>query len=139
MASLRLEIDIEVPAATAWRALRDVGRAHHAFADVLTACRMEAEDVRVVTFANGLVARERIVDVDDARRRLAYAVVGGRMSHHHATFEVLGRGERACRVVWCADFLPAAMAPAIGALTDQGVAALKRNLEAGLPERSDDA
>jgi carbon monoxide dehydrogenase subunit G len=129
MASLRREIDIEVPAEVAWQALRDVAHAHHAFAGVLTDCRMEADDVRVVTFANGLVARERVVDVDDARRRVAYSVLGGRLTQHHATFDVEPRGPGASRVTWCADFQPDAMAPPIGALMDQGIAALKRNLE----------
>jgi hypothetical protein len=30
---------------------------------------------RIVTFANGTVARELLVDCDDARRRLVYAVI----------------------------------------------------------------
>ena len=30
-------------------------------------------DARIVTFANGTVARELLVDCDDARRRLVYA------------------------------------------------------------------
>jgi carbon monoxide dehydrogenase subunit G len=129
MASVRREIEIDVPADAAWQALRDVGNAHRAFAGVLADCQMESDDVRVATFANGLVARERIVDVDDARRRLAYGAFGGRLSHHHATFEVEARGPHACRVAWCADFQPEAMAPAIAGLMDQGIAALKRNLE----------
>jgi hypothetical protein len=34
------------------------------------------EGARIVTFANGFVARELIVDIDDENRRLAYAVSG---------------------------------------------------------------
>ena len=41
----------------AWAALRDVGNAHRAFAGVLTDARLDG-DRRVVTFANGVVAKE---------------------------------------------------------------------------------
>ena len=47
---------------------------------------LEHDDTRVVTFANGLVVHERIVDVDDDARRLAYTVLDGPFTHHHATF-----------------------------------------------------
>jgi hypothetical protein len=133
MASVQREIDVEVSAAEAWRAIRDVGRAHALFAGVLVDCRLE-DGLRTVTFANGLVARERIVDVDEARRRLAYAVVGSeRLLHHHATLQVFETAAAACRIAWVADFLPDAMGPAIAALTDQGAAAMRRTLEVRRP------
>lgn len=77
------------------------------------------------TFANGLVAREPIIEMDEARRRLVYAVVGGRMTHHNASLQVFEVAEGACRVAWIADFLADAMQGAVGALTDAGVAAMQ--------------
>ena len=87
-------------------------------------------DVRVVTFANGMVARERIVTLDHDARRLAYASAGGRLDHHNASFQVLAEGPGRCRVVWITDLLPDAMADAVTAMVDGGVAAIRATLAA---------
>ncbi len=42
-------------------------------------------DARIVTFANGSVAREVLVDCDDKRRRLAYAIKSERLTQHSAS------------------------------------------------------
>jgi len=88
MASIHREIHIDAPATEVWDAVRDVGAPHKRLAPgFLTDTRLEG-DARIVTFANGLVARELIVDVDDTTRRLAWAVVGGRLTHHNASMQV---------------------------------------------------
>ncbi len=70
---------------------------------------------RVVSFASSLEARELIVDVDDAVRRLVWAIVGGRMSHHNASMQIFGEGANQARVVWAAG-LPNELAPAIAGM-----------------------
>ena len=79
MASIHHEQSVEVGVGTAWGALRQVGDAHRLFAPVLADGHLDG-DTRTVTFANGMVARERILDVDEtaparglhrARRRRA--------------------------------------------------------------------
>lgn len=90
--------------------------------------RME-QGARVVTFASGLVARELIVDVDDAARRLVWAVVGSpRLTHHNASLQVLAEGEGS-RLVWVADLLPNEVAGHIQALIEQGLGVMKQTLE----------
>jgi len=129
MASVHREIVIERPASEVWAALADVGALHTRLAPgFVTDCRLEP-GARVVTFANGLVARELIVDVDDDRRRVAWAVVGGRLSHHNASAQVFDDGGGATRFVWIADFLPDEHAPAIAAMIEQGMKAMKAHLE----------
>ena len=131
MASIRKEIALAVRAEAVWDALRDVGAVHRRLAaGFVTDTRLDG-DARIVTFANGLVARELIVDVDDRARRVAYAVVGGRLSHHHATMQVVADGDGRCRLVWVADLMPHDMAGAIGGMMEQGAAAMKRTLERG--------
>ena len=131
MASVHREIVIERPPAEVWDALADVGALHTRLAPGFVAdCRLEP-GARVVTFANGMVARELIVDVDAERRRVAWAVVGGRLSHHNASAQVFAEGSAATRFVWIADFLPDDHAPAIAAMIDQGMAAIKRHLDIG--------
>jgi len=130
MASIHQEILIHAEPAAVWDAVRDVGHVHTRVAPgFLTGCRMEDEPLaRVVTFANGIVARELIVDIDDAARRLVWSVVGGRMSHHNASMQIVDEGG-AARVVWVADLLPNDLAGAIAAMIGQGLAAMKTTLE----------
>lgn len=131
MASIRKEVLIETPSDLVWDAVRDVGAVHVRVAPgFLTGCCMEdAPLARVVTFANGLEARELIVDVDDAARRLVWAVVGGRMSHHNASMQIISEEAGRSRVVWIADLLPNELAPVIAGMIEQGLAAMKKTLE----------
>lgn len=132
MASIHQQIRIEVPSATVWEALRDLGALHTRLVPgFVVDCRMDGPEARLVTFANGLVARELIVDVSEARRRVAWSVVGGRLSHHNASAQVLDAGPGACEVVWVADLLPHDMAPAIAGMIEMGLAAMKRAMDEG--------
>ena len=126
MASITKHIPIAADADQVWKALRDVANPHLVFAPVLTGTEVEGDD-RVVTFANGLVARERIVDLDDRSRRLAYTVVDGPFSHHHASFTVTG-GRSWSTVTWVTDLLPDELAPVVEGLMDEGAAALEASL-----------
>jgi carbon monoxide dehydrogenase subunit G len=129
MASITREIPIDAPPEDVWKALRDVGNAHRMFPGVLVDCRLDG-DARVVTFANGLVLREMIVDLDDAARRFSWAAVGGRIRHHNASLQVLAGAQRGgTRVVWIADVLPHELASDMAGLMDQGAASLKRTLD----------
>jgi uncharacterized protein YndB with AHSA1/START domain len=131
MATIRKETLIDAPAKRVWDAVRDVGAVHERLAPgFVVDTRLEA-GARVVTFGNGLVARELIVDVDDGARRLAWAVVGSpRLSHHNASMQVFDDGGGRSRVVWIADLLPDEVAPEIRGLIEQGMAIMKRTLEA---------
>ena len=87
------------------------------------------EGARVVTFGNGMVVRELIVDVDDDARRLAWSARGGRLTHHNASVQVFADGARRCRLVWIADLLPNELAGEIRAMIDQAAAVMKKTLD----------
>lgn len=130
MASIREEISVRAKAADVWDAVRDVGKVHERLAPGFVVNTVMEEGARVVTFASGFVARELIVDVDDAARRLAWAVVGSpRLTHHNASLEVRDEGAGGTHLVWLADVLPDAAAPVIRGMIQQGMAAMKRTLE----------
>ena len=129
MASIRREVHIDVSPEAAWDALRDIGALHTRLVPgFVTDVKLE-EGARIVTFGNGLVARELIVDIDDDARRIAWSVVGGRMTHHNASAQVFPEGPNGCRFVWIADLLPNEVAPAITAMIEQGIAVIKQTLE----------
>ncbi|SDX50337.1 Polyketide cyclase / dehydrase and lipid transport [Variovorax sp. YR634] len=130
MATVYKEFIVEADAAHVWDALRDFGAVHTRLAPgFLTGCTIDAEGARILTFANGLVAREVLVGIDDAHRRLAYTVTGGQAAHHHATAQVFEEGAGRSRFVWITDVLPDAMAAYIGPMMEQGGAAMKATLE----------
>ena len=94
MASIRLEMTLRADPAKVWDAVRDVGAIHTRLApDFVTDVTMEG-DARIVTFANGMTAKELIVDVDDAARRLVWSVVEGRMTHHNGSIQIFPRRQR---------------------------------------------
>ena len=130
MASIHQEISVDVSADQAWAALRQVGQADALFAPVLNGCQLDGDN-RIVKFANGMVLHERILDVDDRRRRVAYAAVDGPgMTYHHASMQIVEAGAGRSLFVWVTDFLPEDVRANLAQLIEQGTAALKRNLEA---------
>lgn len=129
MASIQKSIEIKRGAEQAWAALRVVGNAHQLFAPVLADAELDG-DVRTARFANGMVVHERILDIDEKTRRVAYTVVDGPgMSYHHASMQIVDAGEDRCKFVWITDFLPAEAGPVLAPLIDYGTTSLKANLE----------
>ena len=129
MAAVHVETRIRASAQQVWQALAATGDAHRAFAGVLKDCRLESEDLRVATFANGLVVKERIVSVEPQRMRIAYSVIESQFVHHSASMQVVARGAGECDFVWTADVLPHAAAASITPLMEQGAKALKGVME----------
>lgn len=129
MASIRKEISIEAPPEDVWDAVRDVGALHTRLVPGFVVDTRLEDGARIVTFGNGMVARELIVDLDDEARRLVWSVVGGRFTHHNASAQVFADGDGRSRFVWTADLLPHDLARDIEALMKQGSAVLKRTLD----------
>ena len=84
---------------------------------------------RIVSFANGTVARELLVDCDDTRRRLAYAVISERLTQHSASVQVVAEDEAHCRLLWTVDVLPHEIAPYIDWQMDAAAGAMQRAFE----------
>lgn len=136
MASIRRELRIAARPETAWAALRDIGALHTRLVPgFVTDTRLE-EGARIVTFGNGMVVRELMLDVDEATQRVAWSAVGGPMTHHNASAQVFPDGADGCRFVWIADLLPDEVAPTIAAMIDQGMAVIKTTLERTERERA---
>ena len=89
---------------------------------------MDGPDARIVTFGNGMVVKELIIDIDDAKRRVAWSAVGGRLSHHNASMQIFADGD-GTKAVWLADLLPNGLAGAISGMIEQGLEAMKKTLE----------
>jgi hypothetical protein len=73
MASIHKDISIDAHPNDVWEAVRDFGAVHQRLVPGFVLESRLDGDARIVTFANGTVARELLVDCDEARRRLVYA------------------------------------------------------------------
>jgi Polyketide cyclase / dehydrase and lipid transport len=134
MASIHKDILINASPDAVWDAVRDVGKIHERLCPgfVIDTKLVEGEEplARLVTFGNGMVVKEVIIDSDDIRRRLVWTVRSERLDHHNGVMQVTDAEGRA-RAVWTADVLPHAAAANVGAMMEQGLEAMKRRLEAG--------
>src|SRR3981189_3099939 len=106
MASIHKDILIDTHPDHVWDAVRDFGAVHTRLAPgFVTDARLEG-DARIVTFANGMGAREQLVDCDEARGRLVYAVPSERVSHYSASVHFTADGDTRSRLIWIVDVLP---------------------------------
>jgi hypothetical protein len=129
VASIVLETEIDAPPTAVWDALRDWRALHQRLAPGFAIdLAVEGED-RVVTFASGLVLRERIVAVDEERQRLAWSIVDGPYTHHNGVAQVIARGGGTL-FVWTADVLPHETGPPTREAMQRGSAVIKQTLEA---------
>lgn len=105
MASIHKDILIDASPEAVWDAVRDVGRIHE-------------------RLCPGFV-----VDCDETRRRLVWTAKSERLAHHNGAMQVEAAGQGRARAVWTADVLPHAAAETVGAMMEQGLAAMKARLD----------
>jgi len=126
MASIHKDVALDAPAAEVWAAVRDFGALHTRLVPGFVLHTRRDGDLRIVSFANGTVAHEMLVDCDDARQRLVYAVKSERVAQHSASVQVIADGESHCRLVWIVDVLPNEIAGYMSAQMDEAARAMQR-------------
>lgn len=126
MASIHKDIALDASAQEVWDAVRDFGALHRRLVPGFVLDTRLDGDTRIVTFANGVVARELLVDCDDRRQRLVYAVISDRVKQHSASVQIVANGDGACRLLWTVDVLPHEIAPYMDAQMDQGALAMQK-------------
>ncbi|QAU49689.1 SRPBCC family protein [Bradyrhizobium guangzhouense] len=126
MASIHNDVPLPAPPRDVWDAVRDFGALPQRLVPgFVTRCELDG-DARVVTFANGSVAREVLVDRDDVRQRLVYAINNERLKHYSASVQVIAEGETKCRLIWIIDMLPNELATYVQEQTKAAVAAMHK-------------
>jgi hypothetical protein len=128
MASIHKDFLIDASPNDVWGALRDFGALHTRLVPGFVTDTKLDGDARIVTFANGTVARETLVDCDDERMRLVYAINNDRVKHYSASAQVFADGDARTRFVWIVDLLPNDIASYISSQMDQGVLAMQNKL-----------
>ena len=131
MASIQKEIMSASSADDVWDAVRDFGAVHMRLAPGFVTEAVMDGDSRLVTFSNGTSAREILVDCDDVKQRLVYAIVSERIRQHSASVQIYEAGDKQSKFVWTVDVLPNEIAPYISGQMDLSIAAMKKRLENG--------
>ena len=128
MASINKQVLIDADAAEVWAALREWGALHERLAPgFVTDVRLDGGD-RIVTFFNGSVVREVLVDLDEEERRLAWSIKDGPYTHHNGSAQVFEAPGGATRFVWIADLLPDELAAPTAEMMSAGLSAIERHL-----------
>ena len=129
MASIRKELLTKASVDDVWEVLRDIGALHTRLVPgFVTDTKLERGE-RIVTFGNGMVVREPIVDIDDAARRLVWSAIGGPLTHYNASAQVFADADGQTRLVWIADLLPNEAAGSINLMMEEGMTVMKSTLD----------
>jgi carbon monoxide dehydrogenase subunit G len=129
MASVRRQVHLDALPERVWDAVRDFGALHERLVPGFVVDTRLEDGVRVVTFANGVVQREPLVDLDDGLRRLVYTAVDSPMgaTHYNASVQVFPDGD-GTRLEWVVDVLPDGLRDLLGRAMDAGAAAMRATL-----------
>ena len=130
MASIRRELVLEAKPDLVWDAVQDIGAIHTRLCPGFVVDTKLEEGARTVTFGNGMVVKEVIIDLDRGARRLVWSARSERLAHHNASMQIFDEGGGRSRAVWIADLLPDSAAPNVTAMIDHGLQAMKKTLEA---------
>ena len=130
MASIRLEFDIDADAEQVWQVIGDWADGPVRMAPGHVVSSQAADNVRVVTFANGFIARERLITRDDETRRIVYSLIGDTAppEHDNAVMEIVPDGPGHCRFRWSRDVLPDEVAQPLSEAMHEAAPIIKRAL-----------
>src|SRR5258708_9860012 len=100
MASIRREIVTAACPEDVWDALRDIGALHTRLVPGFVVDTRLEPGARIVTFANGMVIREPIIDINDEARRLVWSAESDQLKHYNASAQVFTDDDAQTKVVW---------------------------------------
>jgi hypothetical protein len=131
MASIHIQFEIDLDADRVWQVIGDWANGPVAMARGHVVSSQADGDVRVVNFATGTIARERLVARDDATRRIVYSLTGDtvRPDHDNAVMQIVPDGAGRSRFVWTRDVLPDELAEPLRVAMERAAPIIKRTLE----------
>ena len=97
MPTMRKDIVTLATAAQAWDAVRDMGALHTRLVPGFVIDTKTEPGARVVTFANGVIVRERIVTLDEVRKRLVWTAESKLTTHYNSSARVESGTSKAAR------------------------------------------
>jgi len=130
MATIVREFLLDAAPDEVWDAARDVGALHTRLVPgFVVDTKLDGAD-RIVTFFNGAVMREVLIDLDEKSRRLVWTIVDGPYTHHNGAAQVFDGEAGGSIFVWTADLLPDEAAAPTAEMMERGIEIVKTTLEA---------
>jgi len=108
VSSVTVDIPIEAGATFTWDVVRDIYAVNTRLIPGFAIAVEQGPGSRIVTFADGLRATERIVELDDDARRLQYQVTDSPATHHLGT-QIVREDDTGVHLVWTTEFAPASL------------------------------
>jgi Polyketide cyclase / dehydrase and lipid transport len=131
MTSIDMEFAIDLDADYVWRVISDWTTGPSGMSgDQVVSTKVDG-NMRVVTFADGTIVRERLVTCDDDARRLVYSLLGDtvRPEHDNAVMHIVPDGPQRCRFVWSRDVLPDELSGPLSDFMERSCPMIKHALE----------
>jgi hypothetical protein len=95
-------------------------------------CKLEGDDVRAMTFADGNIARERLVARDETTRRIVWSWMDEQVLHDNTSMQVFAEDDGRTRLVWIHDTLPDKLGAWVASAMDQSMPLIKRSIESAV-------
>lgn len=124
MASIHREVELTTSADELWQKLEDPAEINKWFTFLGPVTWDEETSRRSCAFGEATLD-ELVLDVDPARRRVAYAITGGpiELTFHSASMQVVDR-EGGSTFIWTTDFKPDHAQPGLEEAIDGAVATI---------------
>jgi hypothetical protein len=127
--AMTVAIPLDASAAFVWDVVRDIYAPHKRLLPGAAVAVDQAPDARIVTFADGMKATERIVELDDDARRLVYQMTEGAPLTHHLGTQVVREDDTGVYLVWTTEFAPASKHDWATSLMNELAELMKKTLD----------
>jgi hypothetical protein len=129
MATVVREIVIDAAPEKVWSAVGDFANGPLLTSPgVIIDCHLDQPDLRALTFADGTIARERLIARDEQARRIVWGWVGDEVVHDNTSMQVFAEDGTRSRLVWIHDTLPDELAGWLATAMDQFVPVVQQAL-----------
>ena len=129
MATAIREFTVAAPLEKVWSAVSAFGEVHIKLAKGFVTDSTLKDDIRTIRFANGMVAREKLISLDSSLYYLSYSAMSDKLEHHHASMHLAALNEKLTTIKWVTDLKPDALIASLAPMMDEAIIAIKNTLE----------
>jgi hypothetical protein len=129
ISAMTVEIPLTASATFVWDVVRDIYSVHQRLIPGVAVAVDKTADARIVTFADGMKATERIVEIDDDARRFVYQTTEGAPLTHHLGTQVVREDDAGVHLVWTTEFAPASLREWVTTAMPQYAELMKKTID----------
>ncbi|MDX3247912.1 SRPBCC family protein [Streptomyces sp. ME18-1-4] len=130
ISAVTVDIPVDASAAFVWDVVRDIYAVHKRLIPGAAVAVDQEPDTRIVTFADGMKATERVLELNDDARRLVYQTTEDAPATHHLGTQVVREDDTGVYLVWTTEFAPASLHDWVTSLMNEFAELMKKTLDA---------